>query len=151
MARKAYTLVELLLVVLIVSAVACVAVPRLQFGAVRAVDAGTFARKLVTDMRRARAQAMLNAARNTDGYALLLLGVSPYDQYEILDLSNSTAVALHDIPATVACTGGTRFEFGPLGNLKDGSDTQVQVSGGGRSYIITVVIATGAAKCTKDL
>jgi prepilin-type N-terminal cleavage/methylation domain-containing protein len=151
MARRAYTLVELLLVVLIVSAVACVAVPRLQFGAVHAVDAGTFARKLMTDLRRARAQATLNAAQNTDGYALLLLGDSPYGQYEILNLNNSTVVVLRDIPATVECTGGTRFEFGPLGNLKEGSDTQVQVAGGDRSFTITVISATGAAKCTEDL
>ncbi len=69
-----------------------------------------------------------------------------YHSYEIVDLQNSTIVASHDVPASVHCGGGQRFEFGPLGSLKDGSDTQLRVSFEGKTCRLSLVPATGMVK-----
>lgn len=148
MARGGHTLTELILVVLIAAVLACVAVPRLQFGAVRRVTADAVAQKLVTDLRRARAAAILYAAENSQGFAVVMSGSSgSYTGYRLVNLQNLAVLADHDIPATVTCSGGARFEFGPLGNLKEGSDTQVQVSAEGSGCTIAVTPATGRVQC----
>lgn len=133
--------------VLIIGILACVAVPRLQFGAVYRAKADAMAQKVVTDLRWARAQAILHAAENTNGFALNMTGASPYGGYEMVDLSDSSVVTSHDFPSTTRCTGGTRFEFGPLGNVKDGSDTQLQISSENRTFTIMLIPATGMVKC----
>ena len=138
------------MVVLIIGILACVAVPRLQYGAVRRAEADAIAHQLVTDLRRARSQALLNAAQNTSGFGLVMTGASPYSGYQIVDLKDSTVVVSHNIPAAVCCVGGQRFEFGPLGSLKDGSDTQLELSAGGKAFTITIISATGMVKCIRD-
>ncbi len=64
MRRSGYSLTELILVVLILALLACLAVPRLQYGAVYRAETDALAQKLVTDLRLARAQAILHAAEN---------------------------------------------------------------------------------------
>jgi hypothetical protein len=91
-------------------------------------------------------QAITQAATKPAGFALVMTGASPYRSYQIVDLEDSAVVASRDIAADVQCTGGQRFEFGPLGNLKEGSDTQLQVSCGHRTYQLQIVPATGAVK-----
>jgi len=149
-AYKAYSLVELILVVLILAALASIAVPRLQFAAVHQKDADTTARKIVTDLRRTRSRAILYARDKPAGFALNMTGSDPYTGYRIIDLSDSNVIDSHTIDSSITCTGGSQFEFGPLGNLIDGSDTQLNVSGGGKSFTITIVSATGMVKCTED-
>jgi len=148
MSRSGHTLAELVVVVLVVAVLACIAVPRLQFATVHRANADIMARTLATDLRRARAAAILYAAENTDGFAVVMNGAPDrYTGYEIVNLKDSDVLKHHEIPAAVCCSGGGRFEFGPLGNLKEGSDTQLQVSSEGRTSTITVVPATGMVKC----
>jgi Tfp pilus assembly protein FimT len=145
---KGHSLAELVIVVLVVAVLACVAVPRLQFATVHGVEADVVVRKLATDLRRARAAAILNAAENPEGYAVVMSGSADgYAGYEVVNLQDSDVLTVYDIPANVCCSGGRRFEFGPLGGLKEGSDTQLQVSSGNRASAITVVPATGMVKC----
>jgi prepilin-type N-terminal cleavage/methylation domain-containing protein len=148
--RKAYSLVELIVVVLILAALASIAVPRLQFAAVHQKEADTASRKIVTDLRRTRSRAILYAKDKPAGFALNMTGSSPYTGYHIIDISDSNVVDSHTIDSSITCTGGSQFEFGPLGNLKDGSDTQLNVSGGGKSFTISIVSATGMVKCTEN-
>ena len=151
MMREGHSLSEIVVVVLILGVMACVAVPRLQWGAVDGANAAGVARKLATDLRRARAAALLEAAQNPTGFGVVMTG--PPDQYagyQIVNLQDSTVADSHEIPGSVRCTGGGRFEFGPLGNLADGSDTTIQVSGAGKTCTITIVSATGAVKCTSS-
>jgi prepilin-type N-terminal cleavage/methylation domain-containing protein len=139
-----HTLVELVTVVLVISILACVAVPRLNFGAVWGARADALAERLATDLRHTRALAITHAATSPEGYALIMEGSEPYRRYEILNRHDHTAAASCNIPAGVQCRGGRRFEFGPLGNLQNASDTRLQIGIEGKSYLLEIVPATGA-------
>ena len=150
--RKAYSVIELIIIVLIVAALAFTVVPRLQFAALYRRQADTVARKIVTDIRRTRRLAISDAANNTDGFALNMTGASPYTGYEIVNLNTSTTITngTFSIDSAITCTGGATFQFGPLGNLKAGSDTNLSVSAEGKTFTITIISATGTVKCTEN-
>jgi Tfp pilus assembly protein FimT len=150
--RKAYSLVELIIIVLIVAALAFIAVPRLQFAALYRQQADTVARKIVTNLRRTRRLAISDAANNTDGFALNMAGTSPYTGYEIVNLNTSTTITngTFSIDSDITCDGGASFQFGPLGNLKIGSGTQLTVTDGEKTFTITITSATGMVKCVES-
>lgn len=149
---KAFSMVELIIIVVIVAALTFMAVPRLGFTALRRKQADTVAKKIITDLRRTRRLAISDAANNTDGFALNMTGSSPYTGYEIEDLSTSTIITngTFSIDSAISCTGGANFQFGPLGNLKDGSATQLTVEAEEKTFTITVISATGTVKCTEN-
>ena len=146
----AYSLVELLIVVAILSTLAFVAVPRLQFGAIRQRKAEVAALDVVAALRRTRSLAILNAATNQTGFALQIQRAGGNTSYQITDLSNSSVVDSHSLDSEVTCTGGQSFQFGPLGTLKQGSDSALSVSAGGRTCAITIVAGTGLVKCNES-
>lgn len=150
MARKskAHTLVELIAIVVIVGVLAFVAIPRLPFATLYRKQAGTVARKIVTDLRRTRGFAISSAATNTDGFSLNRTGLT----YEIVDLSNGTTIpnGTFSIDSKITCSGGTSFQFGPLGNLKTGSDSHLTVSAEGKIFTISVTPATGIIQCAEN-
>ncbi len=145
---KAHTLVELIIIVAILGALAFIAVPRLQFAAVYRKQADTVARKIVTDLRRTRRLAISNAATNTGGFALNRTGST----YEIVDLSDGSTIpnGTFSIDSKISCSGGTGFQFGTLGNLKTGSDSQLTVSSNGKTFTISIIPATGIIQCTEN-
>jgi type II secretory pathway pseudopilin PulG len=145
-----WTLLELVTVVLMLSILTCIAVPRLNFGAVWEARADAVVQRLATDLRHTRALAITHAARNPDGFALLMCGADPYRSYQIIDRHDRAVIATCDFPAGVQCTGGRRFEFGPLGNLQNGSDTCLGIRTEGRSYRLEIVPATGAVEWQRD-
>ena len=145
-----YSLVELIIVIIFLGIFAAVAVPRLNFGVVSKQKADTVARKIVTDLRRTRSLAISDAASNTEGYELKMVGSVPYTAYEIENGDTGETVDSHTIDSNVSCAGDNTFEFGPLGNLKAGSGSALTVSADGKSYTITIVPATGAAKCAEN-
>ncbi|MCK5175600.1 MAG: prepilin-type N-terminal cleavage/methylation domain-containing protein [Planctomycetes bacterium] len=148
--RKAYTLAELVTVSVIVGVMAAIAVPRFNLAAVHKQTADTVARKVVTDLRRTRMMAIANAAGNSLGYELKMSGPSPYSSYEIKNIDTSATLDMHSIDSQVSCSGGSTFQFAPLGNLISGSDTAITVSSSGRSFTITVTSATGMVKCVEN-
>jgi prepilin-type N-terminal cleavage/methylation domain-containing protein len=147
---KGYSLVELIIVVLFIGIFAAIAVPRINFGTISKQQADTIARKIVVDLRRTRALALLDAAGNSSGFALNMTGSSPYNDYEIENLDTSATVDTHSFDSAVGCSGGNNFEFGPLGNLITGSDSSLTVAAEGRSFTITIIPATGAVKCAEN-
>jgi len=149
---KAFTLAELSLIMLLLAVMAYIAVPRLQFAGLYRQQADTVARNLVTDLRLTRTLAISYAASNVEGFGVSMTGTSPgpYTGYEIINLDTSDIVNSHTIDSLISCTGGNDFQFGPLGNLLEGSDNQLFVSSHGRSFTITVISATGAVKCVED-
>jgi Tfp pilus assembly protein FimT len=152
MARQkgAFTLVELILIVLFVGILAFIVVPRMNLSAISKQKAETTARKIITDLRRTRRLAISDAANNTAGFALKMTGSSPYTGCEIENLDTAETVDTHTINSTITCTGGSEFNFGPLGNLLSGSDTQLSVEAPGRTFTITITSATGMIKCTEN-
>jgi type II secretory pathway pseudopilin PulG len=141
-----HTLVEVVTVVLVLSILACVAVPRLNFGAVWGARADALVERLATALRHTRALAITHAAWSPEGFVLVMGDSEPYDSYRIIDEHGRAAVATGTIPAGVRCTGGRRFEFGPLGNLQTGSATRLQVRTEGKSYLLEITPATGAVE-----
>ena len=139
-----HTLVELVTVVLVISILACVAVPRLNFGAVWGARADALVERLATDLRHTRALAITHAARSPEGFVLAMDDSEPYQSYQIVDQHGPRAVTTGTIPAGVRCRGGRRFEFGPLGNLQTGSGTRLQIQTQGKTYLLEIVPATGA-------
>jgi Tfp pilus assembly protein FimT len=142
--------VEVIIVVLFIGILTAIAVPRFSFSVIFKKNADTTSRKLVTDLRRTRRLAIADAANNQDGYKLQMTGSSPYGSYDISNLNTAATVDTHTIDEKIDCTGGAKFEFGPLGNLFGSSDTQVVVSSNGKTFTITVIPATGIIKCVEN-
>jgi Tfp pilus assembly protein FimT len=151
--KTAFTLVEVILVVLFLSIVAVIAIPRFSSAGSSRQKADGVAKKIVTDLRRTRMLAISNAATNTTGFTLRMTGSSPYLSYQILDDSTtpSTVVDSQTIDPKVSCTcvGLAYVSFGPLGNKRAGS-LMIRVIAQGRNYVITFVSTTGAVKWTKS-
>lgn len=149
--RTAFSLVELLIVVMFLGIFAVIAVPRFNFAIVSKHKAEAVARKLVTDLRRTRQLAISDAANNSVGYELKMAGSVPYTAYEIKNLKTLAAVdSLTTGGVTINCPGGSEFKFGPLGELKSGSATQMVISAQGKTFTITIIPATGLVKCTES-
>ena len=148
--NKGYALAELILVVVLLSAFAAISIPRINFSITTAKGVQATAGKITTDLRRTRRLAISDAAVNSLGYELRMNGAAPYDDYDIVNLSTSATVDSHTISSDIACTNGSLFKFGPIGNLLSGSDDQIDISGGGRSLTLTVTSATGMIKCVEN-
>lgn len=86
-----------------------------------------------------------HAATNTNGFSLNRIGLT----YAIAD-GNGTPIPNGTFPIDpkITCSGGTSFQFGPLGNLKTESDSQLTVSAEGKSFTISITRATGMIQCT---
>ena len=143
--RKAFTLVELLIVVAIIGVMALVAVPRMGFSLISGGKAQATAQTLASAIRYTRTLALANAATNTQGFSLNMTG-SPYTGFQIVNLQTSDVNQTGSITSGVSCTGDSQFPFGPYGNRTAGTGG-LTVSAGGKTYTITVVSATGMVKC----
>ncbi len=143
---RGYTLVEVVTVALVISILACVAVPRLNLGAVWGARADAAVQRLVTDLRHTRTLAITHAARNPGGFALVMQDVGPGRSYQIINRGDHTIVTTCPLPPDLQCDGGRRFEFGPLGNLQNGSDTRLRLQTRDKMYLIEIAPATGAVE-----
>lgn len=148
--QTAYSLVELVIIVMFLGIIAAIAIPRLNFSAISKQNADTVAKKIVIDLRRTRRLAISDAANNTAGFALIMTGSTNYTGYEIQNLDSSAIIDTHIINADISCTGGNRFEFGPLGNLMVGSDNQLVISASGKTFTMDIIPATGMIKITEN-
>jgi len=152
--RTAFSLVELIIIVMWVGILAAIAVPRLNFAIISKQKAEALTGKIITDLRLTRRLAISDAANNTIGFELKMVGSAPYAAYEIENCDTLETVASHTIYSgvNVKCPGGSesRFSFGPLGNLQAGSGTKLNVSAEGRSFKITVNPATGTVICVEN-
>jgi Tfp pilus assembly protein FimT len=151
MAQNRSAFSELFIVVIFLGIFAAIAVPRLNFGIISKQKVDTIATKIVTDLHRTRALAISDAANNSDGYELKMVGSVPYTAYEMENLDTHETVDSHTTNGvTISCSGGHKFKFGTLGQLKSGSATELVVSAEGRSFTITINPATGMVKCVQD-
>lgn len=147
---KAFSLVEMIIMVLWLGILAAIAVPRLNRAAISRNKAHATAKKIVVDLRLTRRLAISDAANNTEGFNLQMEGPGPYTGYRIENDDTEETVGHHTLDSEITCTGGHAFLFAPLGNLKPESDTQLSVSAEGKSFTITIIPATGTVKCTEN-
>jgi len=148
--KEGFGLVEALMVVLFIGILAVVTVPKLNLAAISKHKVEATAKKFVTDLRRTRTLAISDAPTNEDGYGLEMIGPDPYTGYSIVNEQTDLLLDSHIIDTTILCTGGQRFFFGPLGNLLPTSDNQITFSGSGKTFTITITVATGMVKCTEN-
>ena len=148
--KNAFTLVELIMVVLFLGILGAISIPRLNFAVISNQKAECLVCKIVTDLRRTRTLAISDAANNTAGFALNIVGSAPNLSCEIVNLDTAATVDSYIIDPDINCTGGRQFEFAPSGNLLGGSDTELNIAGDEVSFTITVVSATGMVKYTED-
>lgn len=146
---RAFSLVELIIIVLFIGILATISVPRIDFAIISKQKVDTVARKIVTDLRRTRRLAIADAANNSKGFEMQMTG-SPYSGYVIENLETNEIVDSLTIDPDISCTGGLKFNFGPMGNLLETSDSQLDVAVQGRSFTITVIAATGMVKCVEN-
>jgi len=146
--RKAVTLIELLIVVLIITAFAFIAIPRMGMANIFKGKADTAASTMASAIRYCRTLAIANAAVNQQGYRLDITGSGSSRGFQIVNLQTSQVVKTETLPEGVSCTGANDFRFGPLGNRLGDTDN-LTVSAGGKSYVVSVVSATGMVKCSQ--
>jgi hypothetical protein len=108
--------------------------------------AESLASKITADLRLTREMAITNAAVNNSGFTLKMTGSPQYSRYEIINSKTNEVAASHNIDPNVSCSGGNVFAFGPCGELKAGSSTQITVSANGKSQNISVTPATGTVE-----
>ena len=149
--KTAFSMIELIITVLFLGIFAAITVPKMTFFIISKQKAKTFANQVVTDLRRTRRLAISDAATNTDGYELNMTGVGPYTGYEIINLKTSTTITngIFSIDSDITCDGGASFQFGPLGNRKPGSATQLTVTAGDKSFTIDITLI-GMVKCVES-
>lgn len=147
---RAYTLTELVIVVMFIGIMAAIAIPRINFATIRKSKSSTAVQRIVADLRRVRTMAISDAASNTNGYSVKMNTPAPYSGYTIENDNTSIVIDSHSFDPAIAVSNGTTFNFGPLGSLLGGSDTQIDVSADGRSYTITIVSATGMVKWVQN-
>ncbi len=146
--KTAFSLVELIIIVTFLGIFTFIAIPRLNFGIISKQKADTLAHKIVTDLRLTRRLAISDAVNNVKGYELKFVAGA----YEIENVNTHATVASYPIDpdVSVICPTGSRFIFGPLGNLEPGSGTGINVSAEGKSFAITFIAATGTIKCVEN-
>jgi Tfp pilus assembly protein FimT len=148
--RKAFSIIELLIVVLFLGIATYIAITRMKISVIDRYKSETLAQRIVSDLRLARNMAITDASRNTSGIAVQMEGSPPYQGYKIINLSDGQTVSQFTIDNKISCSGGTQFKFGPLGNLLTGSDNQLLVSSGGKTSTINIISATGAVECIEN-
>jgi Tfp pilus assembly protein FimT len=150
--RAAFSFIELIIIVAFLGIFTFIAVPRFNYAIISKQKAETTARKIIIDLRLTRRLAISDAANNTKGFELKVVGSVPYNTYEIENVDTKATIASHtlDSDLSISCPTGTRFIYGPLGNLEAGSATQIIVSAEGRSFTITINLATGTIKCVES-
>ena len=148
--RRAFSLVELMLMVAILGIFAAVAIPRLDYAIVRRYKAEATAKKILIGLRLARALAISEAAINSKGFDLNMLGGGPYSGFEIENANTKATVETRTIDSDVSVTGAAKFKFTLLGALQTGSDLLLTVSAEGKSFTITVSGVMGVAECVEN-
>jgi Tfp pilus assembly protein FimT len=150
--RTAFSFVELIIIVMFLGIFAVIAVPRFNYAIITKQKVEITTRKIVTDLRLTRRLAISDAANNTKGFELKMVGFVPYKTYEIENVDTKATIASHTMDSGLSLSSptGTRFIYGPLGNLGAGSATKIIVSAEGRSFTITINPATGTIKCVEN-
>ena len=158
--RRAFSLVELMLIVAFLGVFAAIAIPRLDYGIVRRYKAEATAKKILTSLRLTRSFAISDAATNDRGFALRFDGPGGSGVrtgYEIMDRDTQppTVAREYTIDPDVTVTSDKKsMRFGPLGNILEspsgGFPSEITASADGKIFTIGFLIGTGTITCTEN-
>jgi prepilin-type N-terminal cleavage/methylation domain-containing protein len=146
---KAVTLIELIVVMMIISVFTFIAIPRLSMASVFKGKAQGTASQIASAIRFCRSLSIDNAATNKAGYALNMIGSSKYTGFRIINLQTSQIMKTETFPTGVSCIGANKFQFDTIG-CPTGTLGNLTVSAGGKTFVISVVTATGMVKCVQQ-
>ncbi len=146
---RAFTVTELLIIVVVVGVLAAIAMPRLDFSVISRRKAEVTAKRIVTDLRRTRRLAIAHAAKRSS-FKLVMTGSDAYTGYEIISSALGQVVDSYSIDPDVTCTGGQTFRFGPKGELLTDSSNPLMVSSRGKTYTIRITRETGMVECESN-
>jgi len=146
---RAFTVTELLIIVVVVGVLAAIAMPRLNFSVISRQKAEVTAKRIVTDLRRTRRLAIAHAAKRSS-FKLVMTGSAPYTGYDIISSAQGQVVDSYSIDPDITCTGGRVFRFGPKGELLTNSSKSITVSSQGKTYTIRVTGETGMVQCESN-
>jgi len=138
-ACKAFTLIEVILVVAILGITASFIIPRLDLDVLGKLDVQTHSARFANSLRVARSMAIMHASTNSSGYKVKLSNTSPYNAYQIINGANTMpSKEIVTLPSALSCTGVSEISFNGLGNSTAGSSQVVQFSESGTCYQVTV-------------
>jgi len=134
---KAFTLIELLFVIVVIAVLAAVAVPRVGVPFTKKAKLRVTARRMLSDLRYTRRLAITNA----EDYRLNVNSTTK--EYKIYDAGNTQIGNTQTIDQDITISADKNFIFEPLGNASSSSDTTVSFSSDGNQITITVTVSTG--------
>ncbi len=149
--KYAYTLTELILVVMIIGVISAIAIPRMNLASINKTNAEITANRIVTSLRRTRRLAISQAAVNQQGFQLEFVQNDQNYIIQITNMKNAHLIDQFELDPEINISGQNKFSFGPLGNLIPQSGSQITVSSENAYYDISVTESTGSVKCQKQL
>jgi len=149
--RRAFSLFELLAVLLLIGLVATMAIPKFGHSAYQSVDAERFARQLALDFSQARRRAITTGDDHILYFQRSSGAVTGYVMYRDATGGEEQADELVTLPAGATATTATdvwRLQFdGSLSTA--GTNSIIRIDGAKFYWNVTVYHATGWAKVDK--
>jgi prepilin-type N-terminal cleavage/methylation domain-containing protein len=145
--RRAFSLLEMLSVLVIVALLGAAGVARLGSSTLENVGAEGFARKLALDLMQARRRTIATGENHYLQLTLAGSNVSSYTLYRRTAGGDVVADETRTVPAGVVATAShTTLEFDFSGAALAGYS--IAVAGPNRSWTVSTVMATGAVRTT---
>lgn len=135
--RRAYTLIEILFVIVFLGIMAVMALPRLSTSLIVKMRVKTSAQNLISGIRLTRRLAVTNNENHR------LSVNSSNNEYIVYDSSNVQVGNTEYIDSEVIISADKDFIFESLGNLSALSDTDVSLTSSTKQADISLVVATG--------
>lgn len=145
--RRAFSLLEMLAVLVIVALLAAAGVTRFGSSTMENVGAEGFARKLALDLMQARRRTIATGDNHYVQLTLAGSNVTNYTMYRRYASGNVAVEQTRTVPAGATVTAShTTLEFDFGGAALAGYS--ISVAGPQRSWTVSTVMATGAVRTT---
>lgn len=153
--HSAYTLVEVVFVVVIIAIIAAIVIPRSRGSLHTRYLVYTTTRHMAADLRLARRLAIAHGSTNSSGYSFRMIGSVPYTGWRVRDESDASTVGIDKtVPSGVSVSGTqSAITFSTIGEASySGSDLTITNTGTPTvvTYTIDVIQATGHVAFTES-
>lgn len=148
--QRAFSLLELTLVLAVIGVLSAMAVTRFGADALSVADGEGVARKLMLDLRQARRRTITTGV---DHYLQLTRTAGQVTGFAVCQSGGALVDDARTVPTGVTITSAAdQWTFGFDGALQSGGGSSTMtVDGGDFQWLITCYHATGAVRCDKTL